>query len=180
MKICGCDCSIIDIANDFSETYARCTELKNVRSEGNITKGAVVNIPAIVNGAFAIELYLKSMIDQEKLKKRKIHEINTLFYLLDNETKTKLETKIKGELPKLLKLTDSNTQNQDESERNEYYSFEECLEEISEAFVFWRYIHEKEDLGFGFQNTIIILPIFLKNIREVALDEQKVLKNQKS
>ena len=180
MKICGCDCSIIDIAEDFNEAYIRCMEGKNNRSEGNTTVGDIVSVPAIVNGVFAIELYLKSMIDPQKLGERKIHKIQELFSLLDDETKTKLETKIKGELPKLLKLTDSNTQNQDESERNKYYSFEECLEGISEVFVFWRYIHEKEDLGFGFQNTIIILPIFLKNIRKVALDEQKVLKNQKS
>lgn len=59
------DVSIINIADDFFEAYKRCKEGKNPRSNHGCIAFSVVNIPAIVNAAFASELYLKSMLPKK-------------------------------------------------------------------------------------------------------------------
>ncbi len=172
--ICGSSCSIIDIAGDFYNAYYRCIKGENPREDEYGRKVTdVVNIPAIVNGAFAIELYLKSMIDPLKLQGEGTHNIEGLFLLLEKEIKEELENNIKEKLPELIKPI-----NKEEFERNhiakkEIYSFEECLRGISEAFPFWRYIFEKEELKFGFNETMRIIPVFLENIRNCAEKNKK-------
>ena len=53
---------ILLIADDFYDAYKRCREGKNpVHFDGAI-KYSACNIPAIVNGSFALELYFKIML----------------------------------------------------------------------------------------------------------------------
>lgn len=50
---CDFDTSITNIADDFCEAYLRCLKGKNPTvDEFNRTRCEVVNVPAIVNGAF--------------------------------------------------------------------------------------------------------------------------------
>ncbi len=154
MKICGCPVGIVDIADDFYEAFLRCKEGKNTRmDEFGRTVSDVVNIPAIVNGSFALELYLKSLIPEEKRKR--LHDISALFSLLAPEHQSHIKESVQLGL----------------NGRPE--SFDEALDGINNAFAFWRYIHEKSELEFGFNQSLIILPLFLDAIREIIHGNEK-------
>ena len=78
---------ILQQADDFAEAFRRCSKGENPRKdEFNRMCMDVVNIPAIVNAAFACELYLKSMLEQPWG-----HKLMDLFEQLDNETKIQLK-----------------------------------------------------------------------------------------
>ena len=143
------DTSILNIAEDFYHAYLRCLEGKNpVREENGRIRCDGVNIPAIVNGAFALELYLKSLspLSEEELKKKK-HSIRKLYSTLDPIRQASIHSKIEKEL-------------------SPDYTFEKGLAIINNAFTFWRYIHTKSDLGYGLNVTLNVLPAFINAIRD--------------
>lgn len=143
--------SIINIADDFYEAYLRCLEGKNPTvDEFNRTRYEVANIPAIVNGAFAMELYIKSVsrAGKRKLKKKK-HNIKDLLLTLDQSLQDEFRKEVESKLQK-------------------HYEYDKCLDGINDAFVFWRYIHTRKSFGFGLNNTLNVLPIFLEAIRNIA------------
>ena len=143
--------SIIKIADDFYEAYLRCLEGKNPTvDEFNRIRYEVANIPAIVNGAFAMELYIKSMsrASKRKLKKKK-HNIKDLLSTLDQSLQDEIRKEVESKLEK-------------------HYEYDKCLDGINDAFVFWRYIHTRKNFGFGLNNTLNVLPIFLEAIRNIA------------
>lgn len=118
---------ILDIADDFYEAYRRCGEEKPVIDDRNgKMRGSIVSVPAIVNGAFALELYLKSLIP-EKQRRISGHNFSVLYSVLDAEKqdfiKQRVEPRIKGW---------------------HFLTFDTALEGISQSFEYWRYIHEKE------------------------------------
>lgn len=145
------DTSIVNIADDFYEAYLRCIEGKNLTiDEYNRTCYKVVNVPAIVNGAFAMELYLKSVSSvSEKELKQKRHSLKALFLTLEQSTQDDIRKSM-------------------ESKLNGRFTFDECLKGINHAFVFWRYIHKQQNFGFGLNNTLLVLPIFLETIRDTV------------
>lgn len=146
------DTSILNIAEDFYHAYLRCLEGKNpTKDEYGRIRYDVVNIPAIVNGAFALELYLKSLspLSKEELKQKR-HSIKKLFLTLDNDTQERIRDEVEKELPL-------------------DYTFEKGLAIINNAFTFWRYIHTKPDLGYGLNVTLNVLPAFIKVIRKEAM-----------
>ena len=148
---CDFDTSIINIADDFYEAYLRCIEGKNPTvDEFNRTCYEVVNVPAIVNGAFAIELYIESMSRASKRKLKKMnHNIKDLLLTLDQSIQAEIKKEVE---PKL----------------ESYQIYDDCLDGINNAFVFWRYIHTEKDFGFGLNDTLKVLPLFLNAIRAIA------------
>ena len=145
------DTSIINIADDFYEAHLRCLEGKNPNvDEFNRTRYEVANVPAIVNGAFAMELYIKSVsrAGKRKLKKKK-HNIKDLLSTLDQSLQDEFRKEVESKLEKP-------------------YEYNKCLDGINDAFVFWRYIHTRKNFGFGLNNTLNVLPIFLEAIRNIA------------
>ena len=75
--------NILQQADDFFEAYRRCSKGENPRKdEYNRLCFSVVNVPAVVNAAFSIELYLKSIL---KSKERE-HRLEILFNKLNIET----------------------------------------------------------------------------------------------
>ena len=148
----GFELTIISIAEDFYGAYKRCLEGKNPRvDEWHRIVSDVVSVPAIVNGAFSIELFLKSLspLSSKELKKKK-HELKQLFLTLDEEDQTVIREAVEKELMG-------------------QYSFDDGLKTINNSFTFWRYIHLKPNLGYGLNVTLKVLNIFLKVIREYAL-----------
>ncbi|MDE6058845.1 MAG: hypothetical protein K2G44_02270 [Clostridia bacterium] len=115
---------IVLIADDFYEAYKRCREDKNPVHEGNILKFSACHIPAIVNGAFSLELYFKSILPPKIYG----HELKTLFDKLADDIKLEIREAV---TPKLNNLAWQK-------------SFEEYLEDINNVFVDWRYINEKD------------------------------------
>lgn len=147
--------SIIDIAKDFYEAYCRCTRGETQTHENNSCSTSVVNIPAIVNGAFSIELYLKYIISiSTKKYTSEEHNLKRLFKMLARHDQDYMKNRIEGNLLHC-------------------GSFNKCLHGISNSFVYWRYIHEKRDFGFGLNMTIIAINCFLNCIKEYAENYKK-------
>ena len=148
----GFEHEILDIADDFYEAYNRCGEGKNRRiDEYGRQVEDVVNVPKLVNGLFACELYLKSMLPKKSWKKSDGHKLKALFLLLPKEKQTEMYEAISAK----------------------YYwellSLEESFDLISNGFQFWRYIHESVDCGkLGLNGTVCVLPAFLETFREFA------------
>ena len=139
-------------ADDFAEAYRRCREGKNPRRDeyGRLCCSCV-NIPAIVNAAFACELYFKSILERPPKNE---HNLFNLF----------------KELPKDKKQIIRDYVN-DRFKGHPIYTFDYCMERAGDAFVNWRYIFEDEHSD-GFYGTFIneylsffenLIPI-LKNI----------------
>lgn len=152
----GFETNIIDIANDFYEAYKRCCEGKDSQTdEYGRTISHYVGIPAIVNGAFACELYLKSIIHKKYWKTDK-HNLKKLLSRLPIEK----QTQIYNSITSILDLQN--------------YSYDDYLNALSNCFDFWRYIHEKENFGkLGFNETIKALSVFLGLFRELSFKEDK-------
>ena len=141
------DTSIIEIANDFYDAYKRCREDKNIRKTEYGYISSVVNVPAIVNGSFALELYLKSMIKNDVIIKE--HGLKVLFGMLDCD----LSNDIREEVNKKI---------------DNQCSFDEMLDGIDDSFLYWRYIHEKPNFGFGLKNTLKAIDTFIETFKEKA------------
>ena len=147
----GFEHNILDIANDFYEAYNRCGEGKNPRIEGGRHVTDVVNVPRLVNGLFACELYLKSMLTEQTWKGPDGHNLKALFSLLPKETQREMMEAISAKY------------------NWQFHTVDESFEIISNGFQFWRYIHESEDFGdLGLNGTLRVLPAFLETFREFA------------
>ena len=115
---------ILQSADDFYEAYKRCREVTNERHQGSKT----INIPAIVNGAFACELYTKYLANSKLTG----HNLKILFAELDEKYQKE--------------ILDESTSNklQQIAVRYGYDSFDTSFEEMGSIFTEWRYIFEKD------------------------------------
>ena len=147
--ICGSEVNVLCIADDFKEAYKRCARGENLRREDCYRMVAeCVNIPAIVNGAFACELYLKSITKTDQC----IHKIKELYLMLPAEKQESLRKAMDPIIPKQYGL-----------------SFDECLDDIPNSFVYWRYIYEKDSVGkLGLNGTLMILPKLIDELSKMA------------
>jgi hypothetical protein len=105
-----------NIAHTFHIAAERCFQMKPL-PDGKIESPL---IPGIVNLAFSSELYLKYIIAKEG-EPRKGHELAKLFKWLNPEAQNNI-----------IKMTKYNEK-----------EFEKLLFEHSNAFVDWRYLHDK-------------------------------------
>lgn len=78
---------IILIADDFYNAYLRCSEGRNPKQVEGTLLLSVLSVPAMVNGAFAIELYFKSMLPP----KTRGHELKALYDILSNDIKCEIK-----------------------------------------------------------------------------------------
>lgn len=144
----GCEIKQIEIANDFHEAYRRCLAAN--------AKNQIVSIPAFVNGFFACELYLKSILKANDITSSG-HDIEKLF----NQLPTELQKTVEDEF---LKKSDICSLNK--------ISFKELLEKISSGFEFWRYIYEDVNKPFEdkypFSYSKNFLDFFLPIIERLA------------
>lgn len=143
---------ILDVADDFYEAYNRCGEGKNLRiDEDGRQVEDVVNVPKLVNGLFACELYLKSMLPEKRWRGPDGHNLKSLFLLLPREKQGEMIDEISAKYDW------------------EWHSLDESFDLISNGFQFWRYIHESVDCGkLGLNGTVCVLPAFLETFREFA------------
>ena len=125
---CNCAEYIFDSENSFFKGYQR---------------------PAIVNCAFACEIYLKALLETQNIKS-KTHNLNDLFQELPEEWKNDILNDISRSC---FNLVDMFGRSQ--------------LENISEAFVKWRYNYEYTTLKID----ISFLRTFCKVIREYCCKE---------
>ncbi len=150
---------ILLIADDFYDAYKRCREGKNpVHFDGAI-KYSACNIPAIVNGAFTLELYFKSMLPP----KTRGHELKELYDNLSSEIKCEIKDAVTSHLTKLAWGK----------------QFEEYLEDLNNVFVDWRYISEKNYaigyLGNRINEYLQVLEILIPVVKEITYKYKKNL-----
>ena len=136
------------IAEDFNNAYCRCLEKKDSHiDEFGRLISKVLNVPALVNGAFACELYLKSLLGK---KAKKTHLLEELYELLKTPEKEALKSIILEKLEK--------------AELKEGFAY--YLKNISNLFYYWRYISEKIDFGkLGVNLSLKTLDCFLSGIK---------------
>ena len=116
--------NILMQADDFAEAYCRCIQGENPSIDAyGRTCYHVVNIPAIVNAAFACELYMKSILGTNT----KEHNLSLLYSQLNIEKQIRIRQYIDKSFDGHL-----------------IYSFDTCLKRAANVFVDWRYIYENE------------------------------------
>lgn len=149
----GCEIKQNEIANDFYEAYKRCFDAN--------AENQIVALPAFVNGFFACELYLKSILSANNInppKNSSGHNIEELFNQLPTELKKTIENKFSNEAKSINGLNS--------------IEFNELLKKISLGFEFWRYIYEDENKLFEneypFAYSEKFLNIFLPIIKCIA------------
>jgi len=116
--------SILLQADDFYEAYKRCFEGKNPRKEGSTTVYSIVAVPAIVNAAFACELYFKCLTGKE----RRLHNLLGFY--------SALPEKIRSEIDNCYK----------QYARDESDTAPKAIGYVDKAFVEWRYLYKKENI----------------------------------
>lgn len=150
---------IVLIADDFYDAYQRCCECKNPIQTDNIIKYSACNVPAIVNGAFALELYFKSMLPPKTWG----HKLKELYDNLSSEIKCEIKAAVIFHLTKL--AWDK--------------QFEEYLEDLNNVFVDWRYICEKNYaigyLGNRINEYLQVLEILIPVVKEITYKYKKNL-----
>lgn len=109
--------SIYNIAHTFHLAAQRCEEQRPLQNG----KFEMLICPAIVNYAFACELYIKYLLQINGVEQCRKHKLTDLFGLLPETSQQEIRTKM-------------NTAN-----------FNQELNSISNAFVDWRYIYEKNN-----------------------------------
>lgn len=133
--------TILQQADDFAEAYYRCRYGVNwQKDEFGRMCAHVVNVPAIVNAAFACELYLKSLINEHV----ETHNLKTLYESLDEITRNTVSLLINKKIHNY----------------NQGFIFDACLENAANVFVDWRYIYEKEHTEGFMGNSISELLFF--------------------
>ncbi|CUU47048.1 HEPN domain-containing protein [Clostridium beijerinckii] len=125
--------SIYMYGMQFSKICDRIQGSQNLENKSESEKYAIIVdtiIPELVNGSLAIELYLKALIVKEGHSYRNIHKIDSLFEMLNENTKRE----IKGIFLEGFKSI----------HKKEYgLCFEKKLKENSNVFVEFRYAYEK-------------------------------------
>ena len=126
------------------------------REPQNIKTGVLTHTVAdIVNSSFACEVFIKSLLvfHDIPIKELKGHELKALwekFKTVDAVSASLVEEKI-------IEIFNSNNE----------LMFEEFLENISNAFGYWRYIYEKD----GGKIQINFLRIFREALREICCEK---------
>lgn len=141
---------ILKQAADFAEAFYRCLESKEEHTDQwNRRVGHIVAIPAIVNGSFACELYLKSFSPNSKG-----HGLSILFNQLPLESKKRIAAKVDHKL----------------KEQIWYSQFLPYLQKASNTFSEWRYVfedcHSEAFYGEGVNENIAFFEALLFALKE--------------
>ena len=145
---------IFDTANGFYEAALRC--MKSEPNSDGTERSPM--IPAIVNFAFACELYIKSRLKQIG-KASKGHELKKLYNKLDDAFKNYLSLEYQEAL------------------ETDQASFEKDIETFSNAFVSWRYVYEGSSGDSIILQKLIILTCALYRVQKKLNAEWEVQKD---
>lgn len=143
-------------ADDFFEAYRRCIKGEcPVKDEFGRLKYSVINIPSIVNAAFACELYLKSILKKPVME----HDLKKLFETLEKNKQNEIRKLVNNQLEKQSK-----------------YSFDLCLERAVNIFVKWRYIYEDVHtdgfMGCFINEYLLFFQCFISTLKDFAYKNQ--------
>lgn len=111
--------SVSETANAYLLAAERCEEQRRI----NQNQVEWLLVPAVTNRAFSIELYLKAILKNDGALKEG-HKLHQLFGALKHERRTQI-------------IEETGLDSQE---------FQRDLTKISNAFVEWRYLYEKDDI----------------------------------
>lgn len=114
-------------------------------------------VPAVVNCAFACELFMKSMLPKDTHG----HELHSLFSKLDTGIQGKIQNATVDSMKKI-RLSYGNT------------DFQNDLTENSNNFAEWRYFHEKSKCS----ANLPFISNFMNAIFSVAVEERNTLNKE--
>lgn len=100
--------------------YVRACDFLAVASELDNQEDLKLS-PLVVNAAFACELFLKALLIWKYKKKISGHKLKELFQQLDDETKIEIQQEV------------------------DILDWDFFLDEANQAFIKWRYLHEKDE-----------------------------------
>ena len=149
--------SMFGLANSFARVAIDIyeTDFKKSPFDGSRTS------PFIVNGAFAIELYIKTIYTLCKNPQRGHHLIK-LYEGLDKQVKDV--------------ITICEQQLQENYDLSEGANIRTCLEALSKAFEQWRYLYEHERLQVQVQEIRFSMHVFGETCRQLLVSE-KIIKD---
>lgn len=131
---------ILSIADDFEEAYKRCLQGENPEiDEYGHNCSHYVGVPAIVNAAFACELYLKSLIGEKikELDRRDWHNLQSLYSKLDMPLQNLISKYIEAHWT-----------------QPDGHSFDDLFGHAKDVFISWRYIFEEKHTD-GYMGCLI-------------------------
>lgn len=103
-------------------------------------------VPFVVNSAFSIEVFLKTLAYVHCVEIGRVHELSDLYKILPEQVKLDISAA----------LPDAASQHGLSAD----IDFSQILEGISDAFVKWRYIYERIDFAtFGIPETIAAMMV---------------------
>jgi hypothetical protein len=114
-------------------------------------------VPIVVNHAFALETYLKCLLQIED-KLGEGHELNVLFHGLDPGIRSRIEAAFKTSGKTVLVLIPTLT-------------VAEVLDRCKDAFVEWRYLHEEKPINHAIYDAVQVLP----SVRSVVWEQMPTL-----
>ena len=109
-------------------TFCECADMaleKNMHDTADI---GFYTSPATINSAFACEVFMKAILRFQGIKEPRTHKLRVLYDLLSDELKSQIKQSVSGGYRDMW----SNTWGK------------EYLDEVSEAFVDWRYSYEHD------------------------------------
>lgn len=134
--------------------FSDCADFAMKAQDTELFHGLFYSVPAIVNSAFACEVFLKLLLEVEQIDIKKEHQLEKLFNQLPEQVKTAIQ---QSTIQNYGTWTDVFGLN--------------LLHQISDAFVQWRYHYEHD---FGKAGTMKIeigfLVAFRNALREKCSD----------
>ena len=130
-------------------TFCECADMALSKFQHDTADIGWYDTPAIVNSAFACEVFLKAILKHQEIQIPKSHQLRELYEALPNELKEWIKQVVSGGVHRMW---------------TNVWGFD-YLDEISNAFVEWRYSYEYENrkrctrhinIGFlnDFRNTL--------------------------
>ena len=151
-------------ADDFVEAYQRCIRGENPEvDEYGRVHSHFIAIPAVVNAAFACELYLKYLIGLkiEEISPKERHDLKALYFMLD----TPLQNQIR-------QYVEANWTQPDGR------SFDDLLGRAKDVFVLWRYIFENEHtdgyMGCFVNEYLSFFELFIAILKKLAHENKEI------
>jgi len=136
-------------------TFCECADMAQDKFQHDTADIGFYNTPSIVNSAFACEVFMKAILKFKQIEAPKAHKLKTLYNRLPNKIKTRIKQEVScGYLDMWQNCFGV-----------------EYIDQISNAFVEWRYIYEHDfSKGGTVQINIGFLNRFRDTLREICCE----------
>lgn len=128
-------------------TFCECADMAQEKFQHDTADIGFYNTPSIVNSAFACEVFMKAILKFKQIEAPKAHKLRELYDKLPDELRERIKQKVSCGYRDMWQT----------------WFGSELIDQISNAFVDWRYIYEHD---FRKDGTIHIDIGFLNRFRD--------------